>query len=379
MRSLFTLVLLTAIALAASCGSGEPAAFEGDAPPSLTPRPVGSAAPKRTPDTETTTPTATLPAPADSVQPAASATQPPASPWVTPVATGPAGRFVRGDTVEVNRHARSDLIIRSQASNSAPELRRERNGARLLVVDGPLEREGLLWYGFAEGGWAAEPDLQFVGEAPLPARFQAGDTVEVNTHDQDRLIIWSQASRSSPELRRVYSGTRLVIAQGPLTQPDGVTWWGFGDGGWAADMYLQYPGEAPLPPTPAPTPPPSATPPPYVPNVACALESTLRLYVDALDRRDFYTAYELGSRYFRSQRPFDVWTRGYDTTRWVTLDYARATSTAPAIAALQVSAGDYLNGGLVARTWSGTAYFVFEDGACRIDRMTLTQVDLGGD
>lgn len=225
----------------------------------------------------TLTPTGTLPPPeatapipspsATAPQSTAAVVPPPASTTPTPAAGTPApaaARFQPGDCIEVNTHSQSQLLVRKEATDFAPELRRAGNGTRSCIVDGPINRDGTNWYGLAEGGWAPEEYLQFPGEAPLPPRFVTGTQVEVNTHSLDRMIIRQQATLSAPESRRVENGTRLTIVDGPLER-DGKTWWGFQEGGWAAEENLQLPGEEAYPaPTPVPTSPPAPpTPAPY--------------------------------------------------------------------------------------------------------------------
>lgn len=208
------------------------------------------------------------PSATETAMPQATETPPTATSTATPTpevstptpAPSPASAYAVGGTVEVNTRERVPLALLKSSSPGAPVLRNVYNGTLLRLVDGPKENDGLTWWGVEGGGWVHEGKIQEPGSGAVPPRFAAGDRAEVNTRSPDRLIVRQQATRESPEIRRVSNGEILVIGSGPIEGTETV-WWGLQDGGWVSQDYIQPPGFAPVPESYQPVATPTALPP----------------------------------------------------------------------------------------------------------------------
>lgn len=215
------------------------------------------------------TPTPTLPAPV--VVAEATATNTPVPPLVivdatsvfsgtvvdgTPLApTVPTTATVAtpapaGDVLAVGAPARvtapNGLNLRTNASAAGTLIVQLATGARVTVLEGPVQAESLTWWrvddGAGQSGWVADGDGETVWLSP-----QLGDVQAVNRTPRvsDRVIVGTLLSiRATPGtsatlITQVQPNTQFTVLAGPQSA-DGLTWFQLrsDDGsieGWAAE------------------------------------------------------------------------------------------------------------------------------------------------
>lgn len=216
------------------------------------------------------TPTPTMPAPV--ALPSAAATNTPeplvivdATPTVSvtaPIATtpltatqpttttSPAPAPTGGNVLAVGSPARvtapDGLNLRTAASASGTLIVQLATGARVTVLEGPVQAENFTWWridnGAGQTGWVAEGDGQTVWLSPQIGEPQA---VDRSPRVGDRVVVSTLLSvRATPGtgatlLVQVQPNTQYTVLAGPQTA-DGLTWFQIrsDDGtveGWAAE------------------------------------------------------------------------------------------------------------------------------------------------
>ncbi len=213
--------------------------------------------PESTPTLATPSPTPTI-----IVRPTATKTPPPAVralyltltptatatiPKPTPTPTPYPGLVHLGQPARVL--ARTGLNVRESPSPKATRLGNLPPNAVVMVIDGPVEAEGFLWwqidneYGLA--GWVAGSDGEDIwlsgelGEKrPVNRPVRLGDVVMVTTANGRNLSIRYEPGIHGLLKRRVVAGTHLQVIDGPILL-DNIRWWKVqrADGltGWAAE------------------------------------------------------------------------------------------------------------------------------------------------
>lgn len=168
------------------------------------------------------------------------------------------GRLSVGDRVRVA----SRLRVRSSAGLSAGLVGVQAENGRGVIVDGPVEADGYVWwridYDLGATGWSAEEWLQNLEEweesresdpAPVSDKFESGDRIVVTS----RLRV-----RSAPTTRAALVGVQAPnglgeIIGGPVAD-DGYVWWHIrydrGAPGWSAEQWIEKEGDWKLPTTP---------------------------------------------------------------------------------------------------------------------------------
>jgi hypothetical protein len=145
--------------------------------------------------------------------------------------------------------ARTGLNVRESPSSDAKRLGNFPPNAVVVVIDGPVESGGYIWwqadnqYGLA--GWVAGgdgEDLWLTGELgdkrPVNRPVRQGDVVQVTTAHGRNLSIRYEPGVHGLLKKRVEAGTHLQVIGGPVIL-DNVRWWQVqrSDGltGWAAE------------------------------------------------------------------------------------------------------------------------------------------------
>ncbi len=237
--------------LAASLLWAAPTLACGSFAPRPTPTPTLPAPVVVTDATETSTPvpplvivdaTPVLTGTAPLATPPLTATAPTTATVPTPV---PAGNVLAvGAPARVT--APNGLNLRSNASAAGTLIVQLATGARVTVLEGPVQAESLTWWrvddGAGQSGWVAEGDGETVWLSP-----QLGDVQAVNRTPRvgDRVTVGTQLSiRATPGtsatlITQVQPNTQFTVLAGPQTA-DGLTWFQLrsDDGsieGWAAE------------------------------------------------------------------------------------------------------------------------------------------------
>ncbi len=245
-RTAKTLLILSVavvlLLLTLACGSFAPRPGEL---PTRTPTPVTSAT---TAATRTFTPVPTSPKTTLSTS---SPTRQSASPTDMPEPTAtptPPGDVVLGQQARIL--APSGVNIRQEPSTQAGRGGYYPAGALVVVLDGPAEADGYIWWEVddehGKRGWVAgvtqEGDLWLssdLGEArPVNRPVRLGDTVYVSVASNRSLTVRYEPGSKGFVARRVVGGTLLSTFEGPVVL-DGLRWWKVlredGLTGWAAE------------------------------------------------------------------------------------------------------------------------------------------------
>lgn len=114
------------------------------------------------------------------------------------------------------------------------------------------------------------------------------------------------------------------------------------------------------------------------PPVATASDprSTVTQFYDAINAKDFQTAWGLLSPRFQSTQNYSSWTSGYGQTRSAHVTDARVVDQSPgkATVSFTLMSVDDQNGKTVPKTFQGTWQLVQMDGKWRLDTPSITQV-----
>lgn len=203
------------------------------------------------------------PPPAPTPPPPPAPTPPPPPPTPPPPPPAPASTLKIGDRVRVTINNGLGLNVRSAASKTGNLLDVRPRYAEGVIVDGPVNAEGYIWWKVdydqnppERDGWSAEIRLSTEetylkkAQGGSSTEIHVGDQVRVNTGEASSINVRADHSLSADKVGSQVDGTRGKVIDGPATQ-DGFTWWkvnygnpdvGYTDStidGWSVQDYLQ--------------------------------------------------------------------------------------------------------------------------------------------
>ncbi|HEX3462673.1 MAG TPA: hypothetical protein VHS78_01300 [Candidatus Elarobacter sp.] len=119
----------------------------------------------------------------------------------------------------------------------------------------------------------------------------------------------------------------------------------------------------------------SAPPPPVVPATpgarAADTAALVRWYYEMWNRGDYEAMYDMLSRRYRAEHPFETWRRDHATV--VRISVRTAETSDPMTTAVVIDAVDRSNGGTTESEFRGTWTAVSESDALKLDRVDLAR------
>jgi len=233
------LAVLATLLFLAGCGSFVPQP-QPTAPPVMRPTATATFTPAVKPSP---TPAPAVQALYQTLTPTSTPTPQPPTPTPTPLP----GNVNLGQPARII--ARTGLNIREAPATHARRLGNFPPNAVVVVIEGPVEADGYIWWNVddrhGQAGWVAGSDgedIWLTGELgekrPVNRPVRLGDEVMVTTSYGRNLSIRYEPGSRGLLKKRVKGGTILQTIEGPVTL-DGIRWWRVrradGLSGWAAE------------------------------------------------------------------------------------------------------------------------------------------------